>query len=81
MCAKKDISNGVRIMIDKEKCIGCGTCVALCDEFFELGPDNKSRLKKGREGEVKDIGCAKDAAEACPAQCIKINLTTKQFNN
>lgn len=62
----------MKIIINKEKCIGCGTCVVLCDEVFELGPDNKSRLKKGREGEIEDVGCAKEAVQSCPVQCIKI---------
>ena len=30
--------------INKEKCIGCGICVATCPEGFELGEDGKSKI-------------------------------------
>ena len=63
------------IKIDEEKCIGCGTCEALCGGLFEMGSDNKARLKKAKQGNAqeKDIACAKQAAKACPVQCISIN--------
>jgi len=58
-----------KIKIDKECCIGCGSCASICPEFFELGEDGKSHCKKE---ETDDIGCAQQAAEACPVECIKI---------
>jgi ferredoxin len=65
-----------KIILDKSKCIGCGTCWALCDKFFEAGDDNKSNLKgssDGQEKEVQEIGCAKAAIDTCPVQCIKVD--------
>ena len=67
-----------QIKIDRTKCIGCGTCMALCADFFDLGRDNKAVLKKSvapqkDQIETENIGCAKSAAEVCPAQCITIN--------
>lgn len=56
-----------KIMIDKEKCIGCGACAAQCDNF-EMDGD-KAKAKKT---EVLDIGCNQDAADACPVEAIKI---------
>ena len=44
-------------IIDQEKCIGCGTCVAVCGENFEL-KNGKSHPKKK---EVTDL--AKKLAE------------------
>lgn len=61
----------MKIVVDKEKCIGCGTCEALCSEFFEMR-DGKSRVKKDKQHDLKDIGCVKEAADACPVQCIHI---------
>ena len=58
-----------RITVDKNKCIGCGTCVALAPEIFELGPDNKSRVKNP---EGADPQTAKLAADSCPVEAIKI---------
>lgn len=34
-----------RVVVDKNKCLGCGTCVALCPEIFELGEDGKAEVK------------------------------------
>ena len=56
-----------RIEVDKEKCIGCGACAAQCDNF-EMDGD-KAVPKKA---EVDDIGCNKDAKDACPVDAIKI---------
>lgn len=58
-----------KIKVDQECCIGCGSCVAICPEFFELKENGKSYVK---QDEVEEIGCAQQAAEACPAGCIKV---------
>lgn len=53
------------VKVDKEKCIGCGACVAICPEMFEIGPDGKSAVKnaKGR--------CDIDSAiNGCPVGAI-----------
>lgn len=56
-----------KIEIDKEKCIGCGTCAATCNNF-EL----EEGKAKAKETEVNDIGCNQEAADACPVQAIKV---------
>jgi ferredoxin len=55
----------MKIILDKEKCLGCGTCVALCPECFKMGEDQRASVKK----EWAD--CAEKAAQACPSQAIK----------
>ena len=30
--------------VNKEKCIGCGTCVAICPEAMELKEDGKAEV-------------------------------------
>lgn len=61
----------MKIIIDQEKCIGCGTCAVLCDEVFEMDKNGKSRVKETLE-DKKNSECPKEAAEACPVQCIEI---------
>jgi ferredoxin len=64
----------------RDKCIGCGTCVGICSEFWEMKDDGKASLKNSTlnpetnnyELEVEEIGCNKDAAASCPTQIIKI---------
>ncbi|MBU2052921.1 MAG: ferredoxin [Nanoarchaeota archaeon] len=51
--------------VDKKKCIGCGACVSICPQVFEMGDDNKAKVKA-----QKDIPCVQDAIESCPADAI-----------
>jgi len=57
------------VAVDKEKCIGCGACVATCEAVFEL-KDNKVIVKKGQQ--KSKIPCVKEATDSCPVQAIKI---------
>ena len=66
-----------KIKLERERCIGCGSCQAICSKYFELGEDGKSHIigsdkQTVEELEVEKIECAESAAEACPAQCIQI---------
>lgn len=71
----------MKIIQEHEKCIGCGSCVAICSKYWEMANNGKAKLigseldSKGvnYELEVKEVGCNKDAAEACPVQCIYVN--------
>ena len=55
------------VKVDKKKCIGCGSCAAICEEVFEM-KDGKSQVKKGQE--KSKIPCVKEAADACPVGAI-----------
>jgi ferredoxin len=57
-----------KIYVDKEKCIGCGACVALCPKAFKM-VENKAVAVKAA---VPKISCENDAAASCPAQAITI---------
>ena len=59
----------VKIKIDKELCIGCGACEAICPKSFVLKSDRKAYAK---QAEVKKITCEKDAADSCPVNAIKL---------
>jgi ferredoxin len=59
----------IKITIDREKCIGCGSCVAVCPSNWEITDDGKSKPKKT---ELNEVGCNEKAAQVCPVQCIKI---------
>jgi ferredoxin len=55
------------VKIDKKKCIGCGTCVSICPQVFELKGD-KASVKKGQE--KSSLPCVKEAIESCPESAI-----------
>lgn len=68
----------MKIVVERNKCIGCGSCAAVCDKFFEMTEDNLAHLKnsvknvENEELEVNEADCAKEAADICPVQIIKI---------
>jgi len=64
-----------KIIIEHEKCIGCGSCSAICPKYFEMAEDGKSSIKNSAnkyELETSKLECAEAAAESCPTQCIII---------
>ncbi len=55
-----------------DKCIGCGACVALAPDIFEMDASTmKSKVKKQPAG-PDEVDTAKQAAEACPVEAIKV---------
>ncbi|MBI2054034.1 MAG: ferredoxin [Candidatus Staskawiczbacteria bacterium] len=66
-----------KIILEKDKCISCGSCWAICEEYFEMGDDGRSHIKNVNKAELEeletdDLKCAEAAVEACPVQCIII---------
>jgi ferredoxin len=61
-----------KIIIDQEACIGCGACVAVAPELFELNEDNKAEAKIVNELKEEELIRAKEGAETCPVQAIKV---------
>ena len=70
----------MKIVQEREKCIGCGTCAAICPKYWEMADDGKSTLlgsevnpeTKNHEKEVEETECNKEAAESCPVQIIHL---------
>jgi len=71
----------MKIIHESDKCIGCGSCVAICAKFWEMKEDGKSHLLGSKfdeklNAEVIDIKeeaeCVEEAVSICPVQCIKI---------
>ena len=72
----------MKIIHQRKKCIGCGSCVALCPKIFEMSNDNRASIKvetvindfekEEQTLETEEVGCIKEAADVCPVQCIII---------
>ena len=60
----------MKFIVDKDKCIGCGACMSLCDEIFEISDDGFAVAK---DEEVSDNlkNDAISAMESCPTGAIQ----------
>lgn len=66
----------MKIIIDRDLCIGAAPCVALLPEIFELDEEGKAVLTKEAEKKLEKGGITLkqviDAAEACPVSAISV---------
>ena len=60
----------MRIKIDRELCIGAGTCAALAPNTFELDNELKAVLKQGKGKDKEEDILA--AAKGCPVSAITV---------
>jgi ferredoxin len=53
----------MKASIDQNKCIGCGTCAAVCPDSFKI---------EGSKAKFTDTAsdCINKAIESCPVQAI-----------
>ena len=68
-----------KVIVDRDTCIGCGLAPATCSEVFVMVGGKNAVAEKYRK---EDLGvgvipeevyeCAKNAAESCPVDAIKI---------
>lgn len=57
--------------IDKEKCIGCGTCISIAEEVFKMGDDGKAAINEGCDCTANEEKI-KQAVETCPTKAISM---------
>jgi ferredoxin len=70
----------VKITIDRDSCIECGSCETLCPDVFVVPSGEKSTVvEKFRVNGLPESGeipvdlesCAQSAEESCPVSAIK----------
>ena len=57
----------MRVRID-DSCTGCGLCVDVCPDVFEMGDDIAEAVVDEVPAELEDL--AQEAADECPAEAI-----------
>lgn len=72
----------IKILHERWKCIGCGSCVAVDEERWTMADDNFADLKESKhtkvaegvkeERVVEQLGKSKEAEEICPVNCIHV---------
>ena len=58
----------MKIKINKETCIDCGSCISICSDCFDFDDQDKTIVKPGKES---DCPCADEAIDICPTQAIE----------
>ena len=64
------------IVIDIEKCVGCGRCTEICPTSFSLNSEGKSEVIN-----ENDIECAKKASDECPQGAITVDDNNINLDN
>lgn len=59
----------MEIIIDKTKCIGCGTCVAIAQNVFAIGADGKAEVVDQNGDSLETVELAK---KSCPIGAIDV---------
>ena len=59
----------MKAAVDREACIGCGNCEAVCPDVFMLDTDGKSTVIVEVIPQESEA-CAKEAEEQCPVNAI-----------
>ena len=67
----------MKLVVDKDICIGCGACAAICPDVFEIDEDGLavSVVDEINEDIEED---AIDAKEGCPVNAIKDGVTEEE---
>lgn len=61
----------MKAYVDKDTCIGCGLCPAICPEIFEMEDDGKAVASKSEVPENLILS-AKEAEDQCPVTAITV---------
>ena len=71
----------MKVKDNKDACIGCGACAAICDEVFEINDEGLSEVKVEENSENKEEFVSvkeelqdevRDAADSCPTGAIEV---------
>ena len=60
----------MKIKVNQEACIGCGACLSISEDLFEMNEDGLSQAKITEVPEDK-VELATEAKESCPTGAIE----------
>ena len=61
----------MKVKVNKEACIGCGACAAICDTVFEIDDEGLS-VAKVEEVKEEDKQAVINSVESCPTGAIEV---------
>ncbi len=59
----------MKVKVDQEKCIGCGTCELMCSQCFQLENGKAQVVADDCSGADCDI---QDVIDSCPVEAISL---------
>ena len=61
----------MKVVVNKDACIGCGACAAVCDKVFEVGDDGFANVivEEVPEEEKENVT---SAIEGCPTSALSV---------
>ncbi len=59
----------MKVKVNKDACIGCGACAAICPDVFEIDDEGLSTVTN-EEVPSDKVDEAKEAVESCPTSAI-----------
>ena len=61
----------MKVKVNRDSCIGCGACAAICDDVFEIDDEGLSTLKKEvvEEDQKQEV---LDAQDSCPTCALEV---------
>jgi len=63
----------MKTTVDKSLCFGCGICVDVCPDVFEMNDDNTAQARPGSVP-ADAVDACRDAASQCPQAAIQIEV-------
>lgn len=63
-----------KIIVDKDKCIGCGACVGCVPDVFEFSDEGFATVKNSDFDKLSDDSkeLVENAVSGCPTEAISI---------
>ena len=69
-----DMADGWTIAVDRERCMGTGTCLVYAASSLELAADGKVAVVHPI---TDDLAAVQSAVESCPTEALSIVSATK----
>ena len=67
----------MKVILNRDACIGCGACAAICEDVFTNDDDGISVLKKENVTTEEEIKVVEDAVDCCPTGAIALEEEEK----
>ncbi len=71
---REKVLDSLRIVIDRDRCIGTANCISVAPQFFELDEESICTFKEPPEEVDEDI--VVEACRVCPVDALSVFLLT-----